>query len=268
MDNKKTGFVYIAKSECIRVLNGICPVKIGSACDLYNRIGNLDTAVPIDFKILMTAETEDYKGLEKEVHRELGEFRYSQGGDGNNTEFFTCDECKAKAVLRKLGMSSKYKAKFCTRFVQLGRSAQKMKTLKKDLEGGKIVFTCRNDKLGYNATAKYEIHGGELKFVISSQEDQVTQIRTSPTPSFLTHEPHSWHERWQTLMKDSDNTGMIKGPIICSTPAEAASIVCASIRNGNDEWVDNKWVGGKKRVLGEYLCRETRRKIDSECNDD
>ena len=77
MDNKKTGFVYIAKSECIRVLNGICPVKIGSACDLYNRIGNLDTAVPIDFKILMTAETEDYKGLEKEVHRELGEVRYS-----------------------------------------------------------------------------------------------------------------------------------------------------------------------------------------------
>ena len=158
-------------------------------------------------------------------------------------------------------MSSKYKAKFCTRFVQLGRSAQKMKTLKKNLEGGKIVFTCRNDKLGYNATAKYE--KGVYKegdFVI----EKGAQIRINPAPKFLISKPDKYHETWQELMDRSRGTGKIEVPIPCLSPAMAASIVCASVRNGNDEWVDNNWLGDRQHTLGEYLCRETRRRMNDD----
>lgn len=251
--NERAGFVYIVQSECIQVNDPAgelrCPVKIGSACDLYNRIGTLDSAVPIDFKIIMTAETSDYKKLEADVHDKLNQWRFPQGS--KSTEFFTCSIKVAKDALREVGMRRKYKATFCTRFVQLGRSAQKMKRLKSDLESGKIEFTCKNTKLGYDATAKYE--NGE--FVIQPG----AKIRKDPVKSFLTRPPYKYHKRWKSLMA-SYETGLIKKPIKCSGPAEAASIVCASIRNGNDEWVAKDG----QHTLGEYLCRETRRSMKDE----
>ena len=120
----------------------------------------------------------------------------------------------------------------------------------------KIVFTCKSAKLGYDATARCE--NGE--FVIQPG----AHIRREPVKSFLTSKPDAYHNEWLKLMRKSDGTGVIKDRIPCTSPAMAASIVCASSRNGNDEWVDNNWLGDRQHTLGEYLCRETRRSMKDE----
>ena len=68
----KKGYVYLLTNPWIRNPEDFDEplVKIGSAVDIENRIGTLDTAVPCDFKIEMTVELGDCRGLENAIHND------------------------------------------------------------------------------------------------------------------------------------------------------------------------------------------------------
>jgi hypothetical protein len=256
MTSKKNGLVYIMKSECIRVpysneTGWICPVKIGSSINWESRIGNLDGAVPIDFKVYMIVECDDCRGLEYEIHKKLSKHRYSQHGR-KNTEFFTIDVEDAKKELRGCALeftqkNGLRKPKIKTKILQLGRSSAAINNMKKRLFDGRITFVC-NIPDGGVAYGHFKDVNGKHKFLVKAGSG----IRKKPSPSFSKSRPLKYYAEWYDICQNClDENGNLKNDYLFESRAAATSVVCASIRNGDREWIDQK----NGYCLGEYFGR-------------
>lgn len=195
-ENHIPGWVYIVQSPCIHHDSKIrgkcaCPVKIGAAKDLDNRLGTLNTAVPCEFNILMAVRCSDCFALEGDVHKDLQQIQIGK------SEFFDCDIKEAKQAL--LAASARFKKErhgkvfeIKYKHVQLGRSAAARRTNRAKLFGsdGKepIVFECRGNGL----VASKMVCRGEHEFVIQKG----SRICLTPSKSFLTSKPLSYGKRW------------------------------------------------------------------------
>lgn len=252
------GYVYIVSSKAIKVnvdlqhpdkeTGALCiPIKIGAAKDTDKRMGTLDSAVPIDFVLHMRIKSPSMYELESKCHKRLEKYQYP------NTEFFACELTEAKEALRgalcDLVREKKWSRDACTeetKFAQLGRSGAKMKSLREELFGGKIEFKCAQK--GIEA---YGVFKGEGCFVIKKG----SKISLVPAPKFESSKPIGYYKFWEVIQQDGrvDKDGNVVTDIECDSRAMAASVVLASSRNGNKEWVEITSDKRKGRSLGEFF---------------
>lgn len=247
---KKAGYVYIVSSASIRIMDETkgdycCPVKIGSAKDTDNRMGTLNSAVPIDFVLHMRIHSPDMFALEAACHELLKPCRC------DNSEFFKCSVKEAKDALRHAlheisGKRGWHRSDWTeeTKLAQLGRSGAKTAALRAELYGGKLQFVCR----GKDVEA-FGVFKGPETFVIK----QGSRISLAKSPKFLASKPLGYGLKWQEVQSTGfvDSQGVVLKDIECSSRAMAASVVLASIKNGNNEWVlcDHK----EPRTLGSFF---------------
>ncbi|MCQ2368147.1 MAG: GIY-YIG nuclease family protein [Kiritimatiellae bacterium] len=254
------GYVYIVSSKAIKVNKDIqhldnetgelcVPIKVGAAKDTDKRMGTLDSAVPIDFVLHMRIKSPSMYELESACHKRLKEYQYP------NTEFFACELTEAKKRLREalndLIREKRWSRDACieeTKFAQFGRSGAKMKSLREELFGGKIEFKCAQK--GIEA---YGVFKGEGCFVIKKG----SKISLVPAPKFESSKPIGYYKLWEVIQQDGrvDKDGNVVTDIECDSRAMAASVVLASSRNGNKEWVEITSDKRKGRSLGEFFGR-------------
>ncbi len=89
----KKGHIYIFSNEIFR--NNL--LKIGmTKLETLKRKSQLSasTSIPEEFNIEGSFDFYDITNVEKEIHKELSEFRYKK-----NKEFFTCDINTAKNII-------------------------------------------------------------------------------------------------------------------------------------------------------------------------
>ena len=229
---KQKGYVYLLTNPWIRDPNDKdCPlVKIGAAIDFDNRMGSLNSAVPCDFVIEMAVNTEVWRDLETVVHNDSA-FREKRIG---KSEFFRIDAKAAKKNIRRIaetyckekGVS---RPNIMTKIVQLGRSAAAVRSNRDALFSGKIKFICRRG--GSCAVGHFE---SEKVFVV----EKGSCISRNCADSFPHSMPRGYYIRWKEIIeKGLDGNGKLRNDERFSSRAFAASVVCGSSRNGNDEWV-------------------------------
>ena len=250
---KTKGYVYVIQSECIHLPDGdkcFCPVKIGSAIDWKTRIGNLDGAVPVDFKVHMLIECEDCRGLETVIHKELQDQKVGQNGK-KNTEFFRVDVKTAKRVARKCAIeytrqTGIAKPSIKTKIPQLGRSASSIQNTQRSLFAGDIMFECKVPGGGMAVGCFRQING-KNKFVVRKG----SKIRKIPAASFEHSEPQSYYRLWCDICAHRLNeNNELREDYVFPSRAAATSVVCASTRNGDKEWYTGVDGG---HYLGEYF---------------
>ena len=241
------GYVYVMQSECIFIKsvddkNLICPVKIGSTINWKSRIGNLDGAVPVDFKIHLLVECDNFKTLEYQIHKELDAYRAGQRGS-KNTEFFRLELKEAINRVRKIALRFAKRPRFIRKIPQLGRSAASISNMEIGLFRGDVKFTCSVPG-GGEAHGNFIMDGAKCKFVVKAG----STIRRIPAPSFEKSRPLKYFRKWCEICRDHLNeNGELKNDCVFDSRAAATSVVCASIRNGDREWIDkaNNWCLGK-----------------------
>lgn len=251
------GYVYIVSSSCIWVDSKnqgvkVVPVKIGAAKDTDTRMGNLNSAVPEDFVMHMRIWTPDMYLLESSIHNELANERVG------NSEFFTCLVKTAKEtavkvlknVIKGKGWSSR-DIRVEHKIIQFGRSAAKRKAIEDKLLRGDIRFECSSRKKNVAAIGfMQKLDNGDVVFIV----EKGSKIAITGAPSFSDSEPHSYFVRWKDLIKRGvDEEGRLLRDEQFSSRAEAASVMLASIRNGNEEWVEITSDKRKGRSLGEFF---------------
>lgn len=252
VSDKKAGYVYIVSSDSIRIMDDkkgdfCCPVKIGSAKDTDSRMGTLNSAVPVDFILHMRIQSPDMFAVETKCHEILKSCRCE------NSEFFKCSVKEAKAALRSAvreiaGISGWRRTDWSeeTKIAQLGRSGAKSKALREELYAGKIKFVCR----GKDVVAYGEFNGPE-NFIIK----QGSRISLSPSPKFFESKPFGYGQKWKEVLRLGlvDSQGKVLKDIECSSRAMAASVVLASIKNGNKEWMSFE---EESKPLGHFFGKE------------
>lgn len=247
---KKAGYVYIVSSASIRIMDEgkgdyCCPVKIGSAKNTDNRMGTLNSAVPIDFVLHMRIHSPDMFALEAACHELLKPCRC------NNSEFFKCSVKEAQDALRhalhtiaddREWRRSDWSEE--TKLAQFGRSGAKTAALREALYGGKLQFVCR----GKDVEA-FGMFKGPESFVIR----QGSRISLIKSPKFLDSKPLGYGQRWLEVQREGfvDSQGVVLKDIECTSRAMAASVVLASVKNGNNEWLlcDDKM----QQTLGSFF---------------
>lgn len=250
----KKGYVYLLTNPWIRNPEDFDEplVKIGSAVDIENRIGMLDTAVPCDFKIEMTVELGDCRGLENAIHNDeaFENLRIEK------SEFFRMKVKDAKDNIRRI-VAAYYKEHrkelgfkppvIETKIAQLGRSAAKIRRIREALNNGELRFFC--GRKGVKAFGHFEKAGKE--FVV----ERGSVISLKPADSFEYSRPRRYYERWKDIVENGlDESGALINDEHFTSRAFAASVVCGSIRNGNAEWVN---MDDKKTMLGEYFGKNS-----------
>ena len=262
-DNRRAGYVYVASSDSIRVKwsrDYEMPFKIGSATDVDNRIGNLNSAVPIDFRVWLTLKSEDRIALENVIHEELANFRYPKGS--KNTEFFVCDLPTIKkavdSIIKNAAVCSALKLGKVVRDVKTahcGRSAAAARTNRKRLYSGAIKFICTNN--GTYAKGWFVMSEGKRKFIVEGG----ARCNLTPAPNFQVNRPLSNGKLRDALLASGkiDQNGVLTEAYVFDSPSAAASIITASTRNGNDVWRELLSDGSEGKTLGFFLTGTDRR---------
>ena len=259
--NERSGYVYVASSDCIRVKwkrggEYDMPYKIGKATDVDSRIGNLNGAVPIDFRVWLTLQTQNMSALENAIHKKLGQYRYPRGE--KKTEFFVCElseikkavDCiiKDTALCREMGIGRVIRD---VKTAHCGRSAKTIKENRERLYSGAISFICTNRHT--HAIGRFVQSEGKLKFKV----DAGALCSLTPTPKFQACRPISNYKLWKELISSENRKINDKGELIdefvFDSPSAAASVITASTRNGNDVWREYRADGSEGKTLGFFL---------------
>lgn len=246
---RKYGYVYVATCTAICYLKDdgktCCPVKIGKTNDYDDRMAQFNSAVPIDFVIhrLLRVPLESMQDLESRIHAALKDFRIR----GEKTEFFTCDLKEAMNVslreLQILAKKEKWKRGLDYQkednLLQYGRSASSKRKLREEIESGKVKF-----KYASKDVIAFGRHHGKAFILLAG-----SQIQKIASPKFEASKPTSYREHWLDVVQNRlDRHGLLKEDYPCSCPSEAATIVCASRRNGNG-WAR---VENETETIGKY----------------
>ena len=249
----KKGYVYLLTNPWIR--NPENPkdsiVKIGSAVNLENRIGTLDTAVPCDFKIEMIVEIGDCRGLENAIQNDAAVKKLRIG----KSEFFRIGVKEAKENIRRITVAfyKEHRTELLkkpiikTKIAQLGRAAATIRRNREALFKGDVRFVCK--RKGVEAFGHFVNAGKE--FVV----ERGSVISRVPAGSFEYSEPTAYYKRWKEIVEQGlDEKGALKDDEHFSSRAFAASVVCGSTRNGNAEWVN---VDDGSTTLGKYFGKDS-----------
>ena len=235
-DLDRAGYVYVVSSECIRVKAGRgrdfeMPYKIGSAKDVDERIGILNSSVPVNFRVWWIIKSKDRYGLESAIHEKLDDWRYPKGE--KTTEFFVCKLDKIKEAVKGV-IKEKRKQfgpiKIITKWAHCGRSAVAARGNRERLYSGETKFICSNR--GTHAIGWY-VEGGK-KFVV----EKGARCSLTPTASFATSKPVSNVECRNELLANGkiDAEGVLQESVVFTSPSQAAAVITAASQNGNDIW--------------------------------
>ena len=259
-NNKRSGFVYVASSDSIRVKwkpgEYAMPYKIGRTTDVDRRIGNLNGAVPVDFRVWLTLETDDMVVLENEIHNKLAKYRYPRGKE--NTEFFVCAlrEIKEKIdhIIRDVSLCKKLGIGRVIRDVKTahcGRSAVSKKKNRDRLYSGELIFICTNRQT--HAIGRFVECEGKHKFKVVKG----SIFSLTPTPAFRKSRPYSNVTKRDELFSAEPplitDKGELLHDVVFNSPSAAASVITASSQDGNCVWRELLEGDSEGKTLGFFL---------------